>query len=142
MHGGVVEASQLAARQRNLQAMLSLSRLEKAVLEKMLSLAASDCLPLSQQLDGAAVVSRQNTGAGFYARLEPSDRSALIKSRTIGGVFARISGLTNPMTFVLFIKNGLIEMLEGASVDDDTSGIDFTSVRFETISFGSESRQD
>jgi hypothetical protein len=113
--------------------MSPLSRLENAVLEKILSQAASNRLPLQEQLDGAFALNRQNTGAGFYTKLETPYRSKLIDIRIIGNVFAHIGGLNHPMTFLLFTKSGLIETLEGASVDEDTRGIDFANVQFEMI---------
>jgi hypothetical protein len=113
--------------------MLPLSRLESAVLEKMLLQAEGNRLPLQEQLLGASVLNRRNTGAGFYTKLETQHRSNLIDIRIIGNVFAHIVGLSHPMTFLLFTKSGLVETLEGASVDEDTSGIDFANVQFQLI---------
>ena len=54
-------------------------------------------------------------------------------SRSIGNVFAKIDGMQNPMTFLLFMKNGLIDTLEGAAIDEGTANIDFSIARFEIV---------
>jgi hypothetical protein len=51
----------------------------------------------------------------------------------IGNIFAKIDDMRNPMTFVLFIKDGLIEALQGASTAESTAAVDFVTVRFEIL---------
>jgi hypothetical protein len=53
--------------------MSPLNRLEKAVLEEILCQAGGDALPLREQIQGAFVVDRINTGAGFLRGCRPSD---------------------------------------------------------------------
>jgi hypothetical protein len=113
--------------------MSPLNRLEKAVLEEILCQAGGDALPLREQIQGAFVVDRINTGAGFYTRLQTERRGEPIGARIIGDVAAQIKGLSNPMIFLLWVRNGTIDQLEGASVGDSTQGVDFSNVQFEII---------
>jgi len=113
---------------------MTLSELEKAILREIRIIRPDIARALDEQLEDMIVVSRENTNAGFYTTLRPQKVSTLIKqSRTVGNVFAKIQGMQNPMTFVLFIKDGLVHMLEGASIDEDTSNIDFSTVKFEIV---------
>jgi hypothetical protein len=78
-------------------------------------------------------LNRINTGAGFYTRLQTERRGEPIGARIIGDVAAQIKGLSNPMIFLLWVRNGTIDQLEGASVGDSTQGVDFSNVQFEII---------
>ena len=49
---------------------MPLNELEKAVLEQMLRQASGNLLPLLREQIGASVVSRKNTGAEFFYRVE------------------------------------------------------------------------
>ena len=111
--------------------MPSLNELEKAVLAEMVPHAAADQSSLEDQLRGASVLSRNNTGAGFYTKLQPKKGTKPVEAKVIGNVFADIKGLNHPMTFILFIRNGVVDTLEGAATDDSTVGIDFSNVQFE-----------
>jgi hypothetical protein len=111
-----------------------LNDLEKAVLREISISTPEISRALDEQLEGIVVSSRENTNVGFYTTLRPKRVSALIKQpRTVGNVFAKIQGMQNPMTFVLFIKDGLVHVLEGASIEEDTSSIDFSTVKFEVV---------
>ena len=113
--------------------MSSLNDLEKAVLEKMLRRVPAELAALEEQVRGASALSRNNTGAGFYTKLQPKGNTKRVEVKFIGGVFADIKGLNHPMTFVLFIRDGAVDTLEGAATDESTVGIDFSNVRFELI---------
>ena len=110
--------------------MSSLNELEKAVLQEMLRQATADQSSLKEQLTEASALSRDNTGSGFYTRLQPKLIAKPVGAGTIGNVFADINGLNHPMTFVLFIRDGVVDTLEGAATDDSTTGIDFSRVQF------------
>src|SRR5262245_12928880 len=115
-----------------MQAQMTLNDLEKDIL-RVISLERPESAqePKEQQED-IVIARRENTNTGFFTTLRPQKVNALIKHpRTVGNVFAKVQGMQNPMTFVLFMKDGLIHMLEGASIDEDTSGIDFSTVKFE-----------
>jgi hypothetical protein len=118
----------------NAEAEMTLNSLEKAVLQQIRVSRPEIALALDEQLEDVAVYKRENTNAGFFTSLQPRNTKTLIKqARAIGDVFAKVEGLQNPMTFVLFIKEGLIDMLEGASIDEGTSDINFSTVRFEIL---------
>jgi hypothetical protein len=110
-----------------------LNELESAVLEKMLRQASADQFTLAEQLKGASVLRRQNTGAGFSTRLQTNEKTKAMEAKFIGNTFANIKGLNHPMTFILFVKNGMIDTLEGAATDESTNDVDFSNVQFEMI---------
>jgi hypothetical protein len=111
--------------------MRDLNNLEKAVLEQMLQQAPDNVFPLlKEQLDAVSVISRENTGAGFYVRFEIKAVSKPIEAKVIDGVSADIEGFDQPMLFLLFLKDGVVRTLEGAAIDDSTVDVDFSEVRF------------
>jgi len=111
-----------------------LNDLERAVLRAIRLARPEVAVALDEQLDGVLVASRENTDVGFFTKLQPCRTTTLIEgARSIGNVFAKIQGMQNPMTFVLFIKSGLIDTLEGAAVDESTSDIDFSTVGFQIL---------
>src|SRR6266436_323504 len=108
-----------------------LNELEKAVLEKMIQDASGNLHPLlREQLDGVSVVNRKNSGAGFFTELKVGNIARPIDAGAVGSVWADIEGFNQPMTFLLLLRNGIIRKLEGATIGDDTSGVDFSKVRF------------
>jgi hypothetical protein len=113
-----------------------LNELEKAVLQQMLQHVPADLVPLlREQIDSASLVSRKNTGAGFYTELRIGRVSEPIEVRVIESVYANIEGFDCPMVFLLFARDGVIHQLEGAASVDSTVGVDFSAVRF-TIKSG------
>jgi hypothetical protein len=110
---------------------MPLNELEKAVLEQMLRQASGNLLPLlREQIEGASVVSRKNTGAGFFTELKVKQVSRPIEAKVIKDVCADIEGFDQPMLFLLFLRDGVIHTMEGATIDDGTVDIDFSNVRF------------
>jgi hypothetical protein len=110
---------------------MPLNELEKAVLEQMLRQASGNLLPLlTEQIEGASVVGRKNTGAGFFSALKVEQVSKPIEAKVIQDVWADIEGFDQPMLFLLFLRDGVIHTLEGATIDDSTVDIDFSNVRF------------
>ena len=113
---------------------MPLYRLEKAILQSIATSKPEIAPALELQLEHIEVSSRQNTNAGFFTVMRPVRSNALIKHvRVLGNVFAKIEGMQNPMTFTLFVKDGIINTLEGASVDESTADIDFSIVKFEIV---------
>lgn len=78
----------------------------------------------------ASVVSRKNTGAGFYTKLKVKQVSKPIEAKVIGNVCADIEGFDQPMLFLLFLRDGVIHQMEGATIDDSMVDIDFSKARF------------
>jgi len=111
--------------------MPDLNELEKSVLEQILRQAPCNQIPLlREQIDGASVVSRKNTGVGFYTELRIGKTARPIEAKVIGDVRADIEGFDQPMLFLLFLRDGLIHKLEGATITDSTVGVDFSNIRF------------
>lgn len=90
---------------------------------------------LEAQLVGATVVSRKNTGAGFYTDFSVSRAVAPITTseKMIGEVWAEIKGFMDPMTFLIFIEDGYACCLEGAAVRDSTVDVDLGALKFEIL---------
>ena len=86
------------------------------VLEAMCQVAPQGREELEAQLQGVTVKSRENSGAGFYTTLEPDRSRKAVNVKVVDGVWVNIKGFQDPMTFVLFLKNGFIDLLEGATV--------------------------
>ncbi|MDX2000062.1 MAG: hypothetical protein SF066_20275 [Thermoanaerobaculia bacterium] len=99
----------------------TLNELEHAVMEKLLAGDSHVLETLRRQARGAKVVRRENTGAGFYTWLEPSSDSPRTPDPgnfELSDVEAQIPGLTHGAGFVLFIRNGYLDNLEGFSYDE------------------------
>jgi len=87
---------------------------------------------LLAQIQAARIVTRENTGAGFFAHLSVdrgSTKPVFLRS-PVGDVMADIDGFQVPMGFLVFLDEGYICTLEGFAIDDDTSRTDFNQVRF------------
>ena len=111
--------------------MIPLNSLERAVLQAMCRKASS--ANLEAQLKNVVALSRKNMGAGFFTTLLPDRTAEAIKERVIDEVAAQISQFKEPMVFVLFMKDGYADLLEGASIDDSTVGINFNDVDFKIL---------
>jgi hypothetical protein len=115
--------------------MVALNKLESSVLRAMCRRAAACGTILQSQLAHAQVKGRENTGAGFYTNFEV-DRAQAIpfkKDMVIGDVASQLEDLNNPMVFLVFIKNGYVDFLEGAADEDSTVGLDFAQAKFKLL---------
>lgn len=94
----------------------ALGKLERQVIHHLL-LGKNDILAvLRAQFEAATVKSKEYSGAGFFIYFEipkEAPRLSSAYSFEINDVAARIAGLQNGAGFTLFIKNGIINMLEG-----------------------------
>jgi len=108
-----------------------LTELEEAVLEAMCQVAPRDGEELEAQLRSVRVKSRDNSGVGFFTALEPERSRKAVSVKVVEGVWANIKGFQDPMAFVLFLKDGFVDILEGAAIRDSTFGVDFSTVVFE-----------
>ena len=108
--------------------------LERAALDAILSEQISDRVLLAEQLRRAFVISRKNTGGGFYSDLMTESETVLADSVTGGfghDVWISIDGLELGLGMILHLKDGRVSHLEGYAVGpEDTSSIDFESVSF------------
>jgi len=112
-----------------------LNELETAVLETIIVRESSHSEILKFQMKDIVVLGRENSGAGFFTRLNPIHRQKPVGVSVINtNVAAQIEGLKNLMVFVLFADaSGLLNMLEGASVAESTTSIDFSKASFRII---------
>jgi hypothetical protein len=88
---------------------------------------------LEEQLSTATLISRENTGAGFYTRfaVERASSAALTGERTRAGPETKIDGLGHGMGFILWLKEGYADCLEGYSYAESTTSIVLEAVGFE-----------
>lgn len=101
--------------------METLNSLEKSVLEKLLAGKSEMYQILQKQLYALRVKERKMTGVGFFTRFSfPDDVRKLPGRETfdIGDVSAELQNLKHGAGFVLFIDDGLINMLEGFTYDE------------------------
>jgi hypothetical protein len=116
---------------------LHFTRLERAALERICNKYPNAREALEAQLATAKVLRRENSGAGFftYLAVDGSTKPIMGAESPLGNVLASIEGFKQPMLLLLFTKHGYAHMLEGATIDDSTVGLDLTSLQF-TIESG------
>ena len=111
------------------------TELEKAVLQHLCLRFPAEKATLTAQFAAATVRSRENTGVGFYTGFDVvrASLAPLTGERMRHGGWAKIDGLENAMEFILWLKDGYVDCLEGATVVDSTVGMDFAALTFEMI---------
>jgi hypothetical protein len=120
-----------------IQNMLRLSNeftpLERSVLSAIHEEHPNDRDALAIQLSVAKVRSRENTGAGFFTYFDvpPAGISLIAGPRLREGPGAKIKGLQHGMGFILWIKGGVVDSLEGFAYADSTTDVDWQSLSFE-----------
>jgi len=93
-----------------------LTPLEKAVLDMMLDKRGEPFETIRQQLAHATVAKREFTGVGFFtdfSLLAAAPVRRDLPSMEITGVGTEFSSLQHGAGFVLFIRDGVVSMLEG-----------------------------
>lgn len=99
-----------------------LTGLERAVIACLLAPEHPVTDALRYQADRCRVASREFTGVGFYTTLEvPSDApAASVRSGRmhLGDVTATIDGLNHGAGFVLWIEDGVLQVLEAFTYDE------------------------
>lgn len=100
--------------------MEALSNFEQAVLDKLLAGDHPVLAVLRAQAQRARLASREYTGAGFYLSFEvPPDAPALaMQDFHFGDVNAAVDGLQYGAGFVVFVRSGRLETLEGYSYEE------------------------
>lgn len=116
--------------------MEGLNELEEAVIGKLLRGDHPTLAALRTQADRARAVSREFTGVGFWLDFEvPSDVPLLPASQlnlNLGDVYADVDGLLFRAGFILHVRGGRLDSLEGFTYDEpwpDT--IEHFEVRYE-----------
>ena len=109
--------------------------LERAVLTAICEMYSSDQAALEAQLSTATLLSRENTGAGFYTRfaVERAASAPLTGARSRAGPETKIDGLRHGMGFILWLKEGYADCLEGYSYGESTTGFALEAVGFEIL---------
>jgi hypothetical protein len=94
--------------------------LEMAVMVKFLDGDHSTLKALRQQLASCRVDKREFTGAGFYTDfvVDNSVVDQLHGDFNLDEVIAEIDGLKHGAGFVLYVRNGMLQSLEGYSYDE------------------------
>jgi hypothetical protein len=94
-----------------------------------------DRVALKTQFLTAAVIGRENTGAGFYTQIavQRDSVASVGGERRRTGPAAKVEGLEHDMGFVLWLKDGFADCLEGYCYDESTTGIEFNRVSFELV---------
>jgi len=94
----------------------SFEEFEKRVIEKLLEGEDNVLKILRKQYEKATVKSRKFSGTGFYTEFEFPDgvvKLEPLKSFQFGDVIGSMDGVNDGVGFVLFVKNGVIDFLEG-----------------------------
>jgi len=109
--------------------------LEQAVLRAICEMHPMDRAVLEGQLSTAMILSRENTGAGFYTRFSIERRSgtAIEGERLRHGPVARIDGLEHGMGFILWINEGYADCLEGYCYEESTTSLALEQAGFEIL---------
>jgi hypothetical protein len=108
------------------------TKLEEAALHDVCIRFPNDKIALMAQLTTAKVRSRENTGVGFYTRIdvERESSAALEGEGMRSGGWVHIDGLDNLMGFILWLRDGYADCLEGFTVTDSTVGLDLAAISF------------
>ena len=98
----------------------TLTDFEKTVLECLLDGDDAILATLRQQLNACAHFEREFTGSGFYLKFEIPEDVQRVKPTDFhfGDVSATSDGLEHGAGFVLFVRNGVLDMLEGYSFEE------------------------
>jgi hypothetical protein len=110
----------------------SLTALENAVLEKVLTGDHPFLTCLRAQIGALRVEARELTGVGFFTEFAHAHGIAPCgENLQFGDVEAEIPNLQHGAGFLLYVRAGLITMLEGYTYDEDwPSRIDTFSLRY------------
>lgn len=75
---------------------------------------------LYMQYIHSKVISREFTGYGFYTMysVDPKYKNKIVKNAMLGEINATLNDLKHGAGFILYINNGLIDMLECYTYDE------------------------
>jgi hypothetical protein len=116
--------------------MEKLTKLERAVLEKLLGGTSETFRILRGQLGSLRVIDRELTGVGFWTNFAIGGEAEKLPggpSFWFGDVVAELDGLKHGAGFDLLVEDGSLRMLEGYSFDEPwPEKADKFSLRFES----------
>lgn len=100
-----------------------LNSLERAVLDKLLFGDLPLLAQLRSQLEKCGVEHREFTGYGFYVTLSVPDYVPRVEATDfkLGDVFGKAEGTPSEVGFLLYIKDGILDLLEAYSYDEPWS---------------------
>jgi hypothetical protein len=101
--------------------MKNLTALEDQVLEMLLRGEDETLSVLRQQAKQMQVSSRKMTGAGFYTEFEVPSEASRVPGRPtfkLGDVNGTADNVKHGFGFLLYVKDGVVSMLEGYTYDD------------------------
>lgn len=101
--------------------MNGLNSMEQAVLDKLLSGDHPVLATLRKQASKGRLTKREYTGVGFFCSFEISADTptvAGVSDFEIDDVHGEVKGLAHGIGFVLFIRGGRLDMLEGFTYDE------------------------
>lgn len=106
--------------------MLELTNLEVSALSEI----ARQHPELLAQISVLTVLERRNSGVGFFTEVAVDRSSAerVDSKNPLGNIWLDIQGFESPMVFLVFLEDGFIKFLEGATVGDQTDQIDLHSL--------------
>ena len=98
---------------------MSLLEIEQTALDLLLAGDESDLEALRGQLSAATVLSRKFTGVGFFTTfaVDP-DAPKASRGLILSDVMGEVTGLEHDAGFVLFARDGVVDVLECYIVDD------------------------
>ena len=98
-----------------------LTPLELAVLDMMVDKPGETYQTIREQLSHVIARNRKFTGVGFFTNFylpEGAPVNRNLNDMTLGGVGAELPNLKHGVGFLLFIREGVIQMLEGFTYDE------------------------
>lgn len=100
--------------------MKDLDKFERAVLEKLFAGDHAVLAVLREQAQEARIASRKYTGAGFFLAFEVPPNAPVFSTQEFhfGDVSAVIDGLRYGAGFVVFVRDGRLDTLEGYSYEE------------------------
>ncbi len=112
--------------------MTTFTDLELAALKSIFLETPELTISLEQQLAVAFVAERENSGCGFFTTMAVSPEALPVTGPSVLGhqTHARVAGLEQGLSFVLFLEDGKLHMLEGFGYEA-TESLDLSSVSFE-----------
>lgn len=114
--------------------MTAFTELELAALRSIFSETPELAPALERQLAVASVAERENSGAGFFTTIAIPDEAPPVSGPNVLGheTHAHIAGLPVGLGFVLFLKSGRLDLLEGfAWGGGATDALDLGALSFE-----------
>ena len=98
--------------------MLTLTPLERAVIAALLAKPGEPYDSIREQLAVASVIERRLTGVGFFTYFALSPDSHVrrdLSNIELSDIYAELPGLQFGAGFLLFVRGGVVTMLEGYS---------------------------